>query len=67
MPARKATVALANKMARIAWALLTKQTRRRQKHYSWRVCCHCSISIRLPPGTRHPFHHSQDRVHNFDR
>lgn len=26
MPARKATVALANKMARIAWALLTKQT-----------------------------------------
>jgi transposase len=26
MPPRKATVALANKMARIAWALLTKQT-----------------------------------------
>jgi len=26
MPARKATVALANKMARIAWALLAKQT-----------------------------------------
>jgi transposase len=26
MPARKATVALANKMARIAWALPTKQT-----------------------------------------
>lgn len=26
MPVRKATVALANKMARIAWALLAKQT-----------------------------------------
>jgi transposase len=26
MPPRKATVALANKMARIAWALLAKQT-----------------------------------------
>lgn len=35
MPARKATVALANKMARIAWALLVKQTTYRASAPPW--------------------------------
>lgn len=37
MPARKATVALANKMARIAWALLTQKT-------TYRVAAPCPLA-----------------------